>query len=258
MTPFGELTEAQRAVRLTQALALSDQARKRLYGIGMQKERTVHSVLKFYLEPDGDQHEIPIGSFIADIYHHDPQEVWEIQTAGFGSLRKKLDFFLEQMPVTIIHPIPWHKWIYWSDPKTGEVSAGHKSPKTGQLHMILPELYRISAYLRHPNLSLLPILLDVQEYRILDGWSQDRKRGAHRIDRIPLCIGPSVMVRKPTDLVRLLPELPHPFTSKDFTRVTRFSPRASSYALSALKAAGCVVQCGRDGRNYLYQLITED
>ena len=86
MMPFEELTESQRAYRLEEALKLSEEARKNLYGIGMQKERTVHSVLKFYLEPDSEQHEIPIGSFIADIYHRDPPEVLEIQTANFGNL----------------------------------------------------------------------------------------------------------------------------------------------------------------------------
>ncbi len=255
MMPFEELTEGQRAYRLEEALKLSEEARKNLYGIGMQKERTVHSVLKFYLEPDSEQHEIPIGSFIADIYHRDPPEVLEIQTANFGNLRKKLDAFLQEMPVTVIYPIPWHKWVYWSDPETGEVSSGHKSPKTGQLYMILPELYRISSYLCHPRLSFWPVLLDVKEYRILDGWSRDKKRGAHRIDRIPTQIGPSALVRTPQDLVRLLPPLPHPFTAKDFLHATHFSPRAASYALSALRSAGSVVQCGTNGRSFLYQTL---
>ena len=49
MMPFEELTEGQRAYRLEEALKLSEEARKNLYGIGMQKERTVHSVLKFDL-----------------------------------------------------------------------------------------------------------------------------------------------------------------------------------------------------------------
>ena len=59
MMPFWELTESQRACRLDRAIHLSQESSG--YGIGVQKERTVHSVLKFYLEPDVDQHEIPIG-----------------------------------------------------------------------------------------------------------------------------------------------------------------------------------------------------
>ena len=258
MMPFWELTEDQRAYRLQQARILSDEARKQLLGIGMQKERTVHSVLKFYLEPDVDQHEIPVGSFIADIYHHSPMEALEIQTAGFGTMRKKLDTFLKEFPVTIVHPIPWHKWVFWSDPETGEVSPGHKSPKTGKLYMILPELYRISSFLNHPDLTFLPILLDVEEYRILDGWSKDKKRGAHRIDRVPVQVGPSVLLQKPMDFVRILPELPDPFTAKDFIKATRFSPRAASYALSALRTIGAVYQCGTQGRSYLYTTLKED
>lgn len=257
MMPFWELTESQRAYRLTQAHSLSEEARTRLLGIGMQKERTVHSVLKFYLEPDEDQHEIPVGSFIADIYHEVPEEVIEIQTGSFGPLRRKLDAFLPELPVTIVYPIPWHKWVFWSDPETGEVSPGHKSPKTGQLYAILPELYRISGFLNHPRLSFLPILLDVEEYRILDGWSRDKKRGAHRLDRVPIAIGPSALLREIADFARILPDLPHPFTAKDFLKATHFSPRAASYALCALKTLGTVQQCGKEGRTYLYT-IQED
>lgn len=254
MMPFWELTESQRACRLDRAIHLSQESSG--YGIGVQKERTVHSVLKFYLEPDVDQHEIPIGSFIADIYHHHPQEALEIQSAGFGALRRKLDCFLAEFPVTVIYPVPWHKWLFWSDPESGEVSSGRRSPKTGELYWILPELYRIRSYLSHPRLSFLPVLVDVEEYRLLNGWSRDRKRGSHRMDRIPVQIGPCRLLQTPQDYVEILPPLPRPFTSADFQKATRFSPRAASYALLALRSLGALIQCGCEGRAYLYQTIS--
>ena len=66
MLPFWELTPDQRQFRLDQAIALSEQARQVVVGIGMRKERTLHSVLKFYFEPDADRQEIPVEPFIAD------------------------------------------------------------------------------------------------------------------------------------------------------------------------------------------------
>lgn len=252
MMPFWELTEAQRAYRLETALRLSRQSSG--YGIGVQKERTVHSVLKFYLEPDEDQHEIPIGSFIADIYHHCPQEALEIQSAGFGALRRKLERFLPEFSVTVVYPVPWHRTLFWSDPQSGEVSAGRRSPKVGGLYWILPELYRITDYLNDPRLTFLPILIDVEEYRLLNGWSRDRKRGAQRIDRIPVRIGPCRLLRSAADFAQILPPLPCPFTASDFQKATRFSPRSASYALLALRRLGAVSKCGSEGRAYLYQL----
>ena len=50
------------------------------HGIGMQKEKTLHAVLKAYEDPDEDHHEIPIGSYIADIYSRETESITEIQT----------------------------------------------------------------------------------------------------------------------------------------------------------------------------------
>ena len=50
MLPFWELTPEQRQFRLEQAISLSEQGRQFVNGIGMQRERTLHSVLKFYFE----------------------------------------------------------------------------------------------------------------------------------------------------------------------------------------------------------------
>ena len=76
------LSEIQRRERLQQALTLSETSVSQ--GIGTQKERTLHSVLKYYLEPDAEYHEIPIGSFIADIYRDD--RIIEVQTGSFTPL----------------------------------------------------------------------------------------------------------------------------------------------------------------------------
>ena len=252
---IGMLSEIQRRERLQQALTLSETSVSQ--GIGTQKERTLHSVLKYYLEPDAEYHEIPIGSFIADIYRDD--RIIEVQTGSFTPLAKKLDAFLPEFPVTIVYPIPWHKWVHWIQPDTGEVSKGRRSPKTGHLYMLLPELYRIRPYLMHPHLCLLPILIDLREYRYQDGWGRDGKRGSHRADRVPFEIGPTKLLTGPADYISLLPDsLPESFTMKDFIKATRFSPRSASYALSALREIGVARQIGQQGRSYLYTITEEE
>lgn len=239
---------------LETALALSAQAA--VTGIGMQRERTLHSVLKFVIDADADHHEIPIGAFIADIYHRCPKEVFEIQTGSFGPLRKKLEVFLAEMPVTIVYPIIERKRLIWVDPDTGENAKARTSPKRGHLFDVLPELYRISDFLGHPNLSLLPILIDVDEFRLQDGWSRDKKRGSHRADRLPTRIGTYELVRPscPGDIAKLLPEIASPFYTADFAKATRFSPRETSYALSVLRSLGICEVVGKEKNKLIYRL----
>ena len=53
-------------------------------GIGMLGEKSLHSALKYYYEPDETKHEIAFEGFFADIMNEDG--ITEIQT---GSLLKK-------------------------------------------------------------------------------------------------------------------------------------------------------------------------
>ena len=108
------------------------------HGIGMQKEKTLHAVLKAYEDPDEDHHEIPIENYIADIYCEKTGSITEIQTANFGYLRNKLDAFLPLYHVTVVYPIPAVKWITWIDPETGELGKRSRSPKKGKLLQCFP------------------------------------------------------------------------------------------------------------------------
>ena len=89
------------------------------HGIGMQSEKTLHAVLKNYIDPDEDHQEIPIDNYVADIYHDG--RITEIQTAHMDAMRARLRCFLPQYPVRIVYPVPAEKWIIWVDPDTGEL-----------------------------------------------------------------------------------------------------------------------------------------
>lgn len=248
MLPFWELTPAQRQHRLEQALKLVSEEPAR-HGIGMQSEKTLHSTLKFYLETDIDFHEIPLGTYIADLYYRDTHEVIEVQTGNFGPLREKLSAFLPQYKVTIVHPIEENKWITRvSD--DGELSKPRKSPLKNGLYSILPELYRISSFLNHPNLSFLPILLDLDELRMAS--HAPRHKGL-RIDRTPRAIGESRLLQTPEDFVSILPPLPCPFCAKDLLKAAHFSPRQNSYAISALREMGAIRVVDIIKRAYWYE-----
>lgn len=220
-------------------------------GIGTLGEKTVHAVLKNYLVPDESFHEIRIGNFYADILYE--KGIIEIQTRNFDKLRKKLNTFLELYPVTIVYPIPHTKWLRWVNEETGEVSPPRKSPKSGTPYMIFPELYKIKNYLLHPNLRIHIILMDLEEYRLLDGWDKNRKKGSTRNDGIPTQLVNEVIIDNPKEYYKLIPEsLPETFTSKDYQKASKLRSSQATTALNILYYVGAVKRIGKKGRAYLY------
>ena len=221
-------------------------------GIGTLGEKTVHAVLKKYLEPTEEYHEIKIDKFYADIAT--PDGIIEIQTRNFNALRKKLNTFLDLGPVTIVYPIPFTKWLIWLDEETGEISKKRKSPRQGDIYMVLPELYKIKDFLLHPNLKLRLLLINMEETRLLNGWSKDRKKGSTRFDRIPTALIDDMQILNKMDYQYLVPSsLTGEFTAKDFQKASHLSPKNASYALQVLRYTGAVRQTGMKGRAYVYK-----
>lgn len=220
-------------------------------GIGTLSEKTLHAVLKHYYAPDESTHEIPVEGYVADIYTG--TEFIEIQTRAMNRMRKKLEVFLPLCPVTIVYPIPAEKWLYWIDEETGEVSKKRKSPKKGNPYQAFIELYKIRPFLAHPNLRLKLALIDMEEYRLLNGWSRDRKKGSERYDRIPLTLREEVCIDGIRDYMQLIPlELPEPFTAKDFAAQAGIPADLARTVLLILYDLELVNRVGKRGNSYLY------
>ncbi len=221
-------------------------------GIGTLGEKTVHSVLKYYLSPELLNHEIKVGGFVADICTGN--EIIEIQTRNFDKLRRKLQTFLAFAPVTIVYPIPSTKWIRWVNPQTGEISPPRKSPKPGKPYSIFPELYKIKEYLINPNLKLKILMIDLEEYRLLNGWSEDKKRGSTRSDRIPTELVDEYIIDGKDGYKQLIPpQLEEEFTVKDYRKASGISLKASQVALHVLNYVGAIEKTGKKGRSFVYR-----
>jgi hypothetical protein len=221
-------------------------------GIGTLGEKTVHSVLKYYLSPELLNHEIKVGGFVADICTGN--EIIEIQTRNFDKLRRKLQTFLAFSPVTIVYPIPNTKWIRWVNPQTGEISPRRKSPKCGRPYSIFPELYKIKEYLINPNLKLKILMIDLEEYRLLNGWSEDKKRGSTRSDRIPTDLVDEYIIDGKDGYKLLIPvQLEETFTAKDYKKASGISLKASQTALHVLNYVGAIEKIGKKGRSFVYR-----
>lgn len=221
-------------------------------GIGTLSEKTIHSVLKYYYAPNSDYHEIKIGNYVADICVDG--EIFEVQTRQFNKMRDKLSYFLQEHDVTIIYPIPHTKWLSWLNMETGELSPKRKSPKTGTMYHIFPELYKIKMFLANPNLHFIISLIDVEETRYLNGWSHDKKKGSSRCDGIPVGIYDEVRIDSHTDYQIFLPDsLPEQFTSKDYAKATHTRQQLATVGLNILVEVNAVKRVGKVGNAYLYE-----
>ena len=224
------------------------------HGIGTLGEKTLHAAIKNYFEPDTSKHEITVGSFVADIVSD--AGIIEIQTRSFDRLRKKLGEFLKISPVTVVYPLPKTKWLIWIDDETGEVTKKRKSPKTGCIQDSIPELYKIKMFLNHPNFRLCIVLIDLEEYRYLNGWSDDRKKGSTRHNRIPVEIVEIIEFIEASDYRRFLPvSLQSQFTTRDYMAAAKVNLHKSQTVLNILHFLGVVKRVGKQGNLYIYERV---
>lgn len=245
------ITEEDRKLFQVSCSKVIEKERQR-QGIGTLGEKTLHAVLKHYLDPREQFHEQRCCGFVADILAEG--EVIEIQTRNFDKLRRKLEAFLEAYDVTVVYPIPAVKWVSWIDEETGEMTDKRKSPKKGSYYQAFYELYKIKPFLDHPRLHLRLMLIDMEEYRLLNGWSRDRKRGSHRYDRIPLKLEDELFLTGRPDYSFLVPEaLPEEFTSAEYGKAAKLPLNRAQTALNVLSYLKVVEKDGKRGRSILYR-----
>ena len=223
-------------------------------GIGTLSEKTVHAVLKYYYAPNTKFHEIRIGNYVADICREG--EIFEIQTRNFNTLRSKLDCFLQDYEVTVVYPIANVKYLRWVNPDTGEILPPRKCPKRGSIYNIIPELYKIKSYLSNENLHFIMTFLDMEEYRMLDGWSKDKKKGSTKTDKIPTALADEITIDCRKDYLKFLPDgLPEEFTSKDVAVGCKISADLSGVMLHIFHYLNLVERTGKKGNAYLYKIL---
>ena len=224
-------------------------------GIGTLGEKTVHSTLKQYFSGDLSHQEIKIGSYFADVCLPDGH-IYEIQTRQFNKLRSKLEFFLPEHKVTVVYPVTYHNYLRWVTPETGEITPPKKSTHRGNPLAVFTELYRIRPYLNHPNFSLKLMLMDMEEYRMLDGYGKDKKKRATKCDKFPLSLVAEYDIEVPADYMMLLPsELPEIFNAKEFAKLCRIPLGLSQTTLLLLSELQVVSRIGKKGNSYLYSVF---
>ena len=250
--------------------------------IGTLREKRLHAAVKRYLCPDETCHERPVGDLlredgsklrrmVADILTDG--HIMEVQTGGFFPLREKIGWYLTHTPcrVTVVHPIPAVKYLSWIDPADGTVISRHKSPKRGRVRDVAKELYWLSDSIGNPRVSVRLLLLEIEEYRLADGWSRDKKRGSNRYERFPTALLGDVTLTTPADYADyfLPPALSAPdgegnyplFTAAAYAKATGIRGRATYSMIHLMEKLGLMdEQEEKAGRSKTYRvcLLRED
>ena len=222
-------------------------------GIGALSEKSLHKILKLYIEPDAANHEVGYMGSVVDIKNS--EGIFEVQTRAYDRLLPKLKRILPTSHVTVVCPLAAEKYMRWLDQQSGEMSERRRSPKRESVYDAFRMLFGIREVITHPNLTVRLVYLQVEDFRALDGWDKTRKRGSNRIERIPTRIICQEELNGVEDYITRLPEaLEREFTAPELARAIKRTSRYTFYVLKLLVAAGAVSEVGKRGRATLYKI----
>ena len=223
-------------------------------GVGTLSEKLLHKIIKYCIEPDPSMHEIPLLGSIADVKNG--EGIFEVQTRSFDRLVPKLSKFLPEHRVTVIYPIVAEKTIRYVDKTDGSVGEPKRSPKHPTVHDAAGEIRKISRFIGNGNLAVVLLFLAAEEYRLLDGWDETRKKGATKLERFPTEVISEICLKNVADYKILLPDsLPEEFSAAEYGRLIKRKGRAGYHPLRLLLDLG-ILNRERRGRAYIYKRTT--
>lgn len=228
--------------------------RAAVHGFTTLREGSLHAALKarYAATIAGARVEAAVDGFVVDVAGH--HEVVEIQTASFGSARRKLERLVASRRVVLVHPIPIEKWLVRVD-ADGAVLRRGRSPKRGLALDLFDELVHIPALITHPNFRIELALTCEEEIRgpIPEGVKYRHPREWRRVDRRLLDIIETRRIDTPVDLLGLLPlGLPEPFTTADIVAAAGRSKRLAMRTVFCLERSGAIARLPRRGRLVAY------
>lgn len=225
-------------------------------GVGTLKETHLHASLKEWCAQPGDEFEVAVDRFVIDIVRGD--QLIEIQTRGFSSMKKKLDALLDEHRIHIVHPIAGRKWIV-RGPHDGKPSSRRKSPRHGTVYDLFAELVSFPWLIDHPHLSLEVLITDEEEVRRFDGNKSWRRRGWKVVERRLLEVTDRHLIESPDDLASLMPpDLPDGFATADLATAIDRPRRTAQQMAYCLREANIIEISGKQGNALEYTRATAD
>ncbi len=222
--------------------------------IGVFNESPLHQALKDHYSGRGARQEVAVaGSFVADVVAGDDC-IFEIQTGGFGALRRKLGRVLDHHRVVLVHPVAHVRYIVKLPEEPDQAPSRRRSPKRGSVHDVLSELVSIPRLLDHPNFELEVVLTEEEEVRQRSDSVSWRRKGWRTVQRRLCRVLEQHRFRSSADLFGLLgAPLPEVFTTADLAG-SMAAPRWVAQKLAyCLREAGAIELCGKQGNALQYR-----
>lgn len=204
-------------------------------GIGTLKEGSLHAALKQWAARPGDRFEQPVDGFIVDILRGD--DVVEIQTGHFASMRRKLTALTATRRVHVVHPVAVERWIVRGVKR-------RRSPRRRELFSLFEPLVSIPEIAARDTFSLEIVLVSEELVR----------EGDVAVDRRLLTVHDSAVFRGPAEFASLLPDvLAERFTNADLAAALKRPRWLAEKMTYALRKMGALAVVGRRGLANVYR-----
>ncbi len=227
--------------------------------IGTLNEGPLHQALKAqyalrYATSSRASSEVPVGDYVADVLGDD-DVLYEIQTGGFGSIRRKLEHLITEYKVVLVHPIAAVRVIVKVRDAMDAGTTRRRSPKRGHPAHVLNQLVYIPRLLAHPNFELEVVMVEEDETREFDP-KRVRRRGGWRVLRRQLvAVVDRHRFQSVEDLLNLLQSpLSDPFTTLELADALGQPRRLAQKMAYILREAGVTQVCGKTGNSLVYRL----
>lgn len=219
--------------------------------IGTLNEKPLHASLKAWIAEPGDQFEVRIGRFVADIVRG--SLLIEIQTGSTFPLKRKLHALLKHHAVHLVIPIARQKTIITID-EDGNVVSSRKSPKRGELLDVFHQLVNLRELLGDANFSVEALLIHVEETRRPRTTRKRRWKDWEVHERRLIEVFDHVSFHHPGDFLAAIPStLNEPFNTADLARAIGRPRRVAQKIAYCLREMGAlaVVDRKRSGIRYI-------
>lgn len=249
-TPHENIIEEPDAEKFT--FAVEKALSRERAGIGTLNEKTIHASLKNYYSHEYDQ-EAKIGDFYADIVTENG--IFEIQTANWGKLNKKLEVMLDACHVTVVYPFEKRVKTSSADDVTGEIIREGNRRNLKDLTEFFLELYRIKSFLTNPNLTIAIAELEIERINYISSKNgKRRKKGNYT--KTPKALLREIYLEKTEDYLILLPQgikkqLHEEFTVKELQGLVK--PTDAKLMLEIFGYLGLTEKFGKKGNAEIYR-----
>jgi len=220
--------------------------------IGRLNERSLHAALKEWCRLPGDALETVVDGYVVDVVRDGL--LIEVQTAGIGAIKAKLESLAQRHAVRVVYPIVSQKMIQTIAPDDGRVLRRRRSPARLVWANVFDELVYCPTLLDTPQLDMLAVRVAVTELRCDDGQGAWRRRRVSIRDTLLDEVLESRVFSSGGQLAELLPEdLTGAFTHREMATAMGIAMRTAQRASYCLRKLGLLRVVGRRGREMLVE-----